>query len=239
MKNLSEQVYDSLRRDILEVRILPGEKLSEMQLAARFRVSRAPVRDAITRLQKDHLVQVRPQIGTIVSPISQQNILNVLEIRMLLEPHAAKRAASNFTDQDRELLAYNFHLLSKLEPESEARKRKLHETDALLHQLIWERCGNPEIMLILDRYRGEIQRIRLSNAELGNRLNPSEQEIRAIFDALVHGDGPQAARALRVHLENIQGAVVTIFAALAAGDTSTPNGQGGAVAAENRQGGHS
>jgi GntR family transcriptional regulator, rspAB operon transcriptional repressor len=215
--NISEKVYDELRRDILEARIPPGEKLSEVQLANRFGVSRAPVRDAITRLQQDHLVQVKPQIGTIVSPISEETISNVLEVRILLEPHAAEKAAANFTDEDREILSYHFDRLSKLDPDSEARKRKLYETDALLHNLIWDRCGNPEIKFILDRYRGEIQRIRLSNAELGNRLAPSEQEIRAIFEALDRGDGAETARALGLHLENIRKALKTIFAALSAG----------------------
>ena len=230
MRNLAEQVYGSLRQDILEARIPPGEKLSEVQLAERFGVSRAPVRDAITRLQQDHLVQVRPQVGTIVSPISEETIMNVLEVRILLEPHAAEKAAAKLTDEDRELLSFHFERLAKLEPDSEDKKRKLYETDALLHNLIWERCGNLEIKSILDRYRGEIQRIRLSNAELGNRLNPSEQEIRAIFDALAREDGPQAAQALKMHLGNIQRAVTTIFAALTE-KSSPPSNTGGSAAA--------
>jgi DNA-binding GntR family transcriptional regulator len=220
MANLAEQVYRDLRKDILEVRIPPGEKLSEAQLAIRFNVSRAPVRDAITRLQQDHLVQVRPQIGTIVAPISEATIMNVLEVRLLLEPHAAEKAAANLSAEDRERLAYQFDRLAALEPGSEARKNKLYETDAMLHALIWERCGNPEIKLILDRYRGEIQRIRLSNAELGNRLAPSEKEIRSIFEALTKGDGPRTAKALALHLDNIRNAVKAIFAALS-GSSST------------------
>jgi DNA-binding GntR family transcriptional regulator len=143
--------------------------------------------------------------------------MNVLEVRILLEPPAARRAASNFTEDDRELLSHHFQRLAMLDPDSKAKKRMLYETDALLHNLIWERCGNPEIKLILDRYRGEIQRIRLSNAELGNRLAPSEQEIRAIFDALHRGDGDATSIALTQHLENIREAVKVIFSALSGG----------------------
>ncbi len=213
-RNLSEKIYDCLRQDILTARIPSGEKLSEVQLAERFGVSRAPIRSAITRLQQAHLVQVRPQVGTIVSPISEEMIMNILEIRILLEPHAAQRAASELTEDDRYALSQHFDRLSKLPPDSEARKLKLFETDALLHDLIWQRCGNPEIVQILDRYRGQIQRVRLSNADLGHRLAPSEQEIRAIFEALNRSDGIESARALTVHLENIRKAVKSIFASL-------------------------
>lgn len=162
-------------------------------------------------------MQVRPQVGTIVSPISEDMIMNILEVRILLEPHAAQMAASRITEEDRELLSQHFDRLARLGFDSEARKRKLFETDALLHDLIWQRCGNPEIGLILDRYRGQIQRIRLSNADLGNRLAPSEQEIRAIFDALNRGDEIESAKTLTAHLENIRTAVKSIFAALSGG----------------------
>jgi DNA-binding GntR family transcriptional regulator len=211
---LSDRVYDALRRDILATRIRPGEKLSEAQLAARYGVSRAPVRDALSRLEQDNLVVVRPQIGTIVSPISEDAIMNILEVRMLLEPEAARKAAGNLTEDDRETLSRHFERLAQLEPGSETKKRALFETDGLLHSVIWERCGNPAIKRILDGYRGAIQRIRLSNAEFGNRLEPSEQEIRAIFSALHRGDGAESARAIAQHLENIGKALRSIFASM-------------------------
>jgi len=214
-KKLSDRVYDALRQDILATRIQPGEKLSEAQLAARYGVSRAPIRDAFARLEQDRLVEVRPQVGTIVSQISEDAAMNVVAIRLLLEPPAARAAASNLTDEDRERLRTAFERLSSLAPNSEAKKLQLFETDGLLHALIWERCGNPEVKRILDRYRGQIQRVRHSNAELGNRLQPSEREIREIYQALLRGDGEGSARALARHLKNIGRAVKSIFAALA------------------------
>jgi GntR family transcriptional regulator, rspAB operon transcriptional repressor len=81
---IGDQVYKALRLEIMEMRIKPGEKLSEVQLAQRFNVSRAPVRDAIRRLRQEKLVLVKPQVGTIVSLIFPDQATEICDVRLLL-----------------------------------------------------------------------------------------------------------------------------------------------------------
>lgn len=209
-KNLAEHIYESLRRDILELRIIPGEKLSEAQLARKFMVSRAPVRDAISRLHQENFLVVKPQVGTLVVPVSLQKAREILQVRILLEPHAARLAAACLSKEDLELLDYHFLRLGKAREVGEKKKR-LYEADSVLHNVMWERCGNAEIKAILDKYSAEIQRIRLSNAELANRLLPSEKEMRDIYQALSAGDSAGSGRAVLVHLRNIQKAVEKVL----------------------------
>ena len=209
-RNLAASIYHALRRDILELRFEPGERISEVLLAKKFRVSRAPVRDALRRLEQEKLVIVKPQVGTMVLPVSLGKAREILQVRLLLEPFAAGHAAPKITEEDIDLLEFHFSRLGRLK-DKEEKKRRLFETDALLHGLIWERCGNREIKEILDRYRGEIQRIRLSNAEWGGRLIPSEREMRRIHRALVHKNPKEAREAVLQHLKNIQQGVESIF----------------------------
>ncbi len=209
-RNLAANIYQTLRKEILELKIEPGEKISEVQLAKKFKVSRAPVRDALNRLQQEKFVMVKPQVGTMVLPVSLGKARDILQVRLLLEPFAAEGAALNVTDEDIDLLEYHFAKLARLK-DIEEKKKKLYETDAILHGIIWERCGNGEIKDILDNYRGEIQRIRLSNAELGGRLTPSEREMRRIYGALVRRDPKGTREAIIIHLKNIQKAVEAIF----------------------------
>jgi DNA-binding GntR family transcriptional regulator len=209
-KNLTESIYEILRTDILKSTIKPGEKLSEVRLAKRFNVSRAPIRDAITKLQQDQLVLVKPQVGTIIMPVSLKKAKDILQIRLLLEPYAAQIAAQKITKEDRELLRDQFEKLARVKDAGEGKKQRLFETDWLLHNLIWERCENPEIKAIINNYRDEMQRVRRSTVELKNRMLPSEKEMREIYKALLANKGPQARKAMVTHLANILRAVQSI-----------------------------
>ena len=95
---IGDSVYEQLLEEILTLQYLPGEKLSEILLAEKYGVSRAPVRNALGRLEQDGLVRIKPQSGTIVSEISIQKALHICEIRLLLERYAIYIAAQTVTD---------------------------------------------------------------------------------------------------------------------------------------------
>ncbi len=203
-RTLSDNVYESLREDILELRFRPGEKLSEVRLAERYGVSRAPIRNVIARLEKDKLVVVRPQIGTLVAPISFEKLLDILEVRLLLEPAAAAAATERIDAVDLGSLSAAFRRYEEAAEKSEAAQTLYFETDAILHQTLWKWCGNEEIARILEGYRGEIYRIRISNSELGHRMALTADEIRAIHLAVQARSPEEAREAMRRHVLNIR-----------------------------------
>src|ERR1700743_1381699 len=83
---LRENVYESLRSDILTCRLAPGDDMREHELAERYSVSRQPVREALLRLEREHLVTVQPRQGYRVSPISLADARDLLRFRLALEP---------------------------------------------------------------------------------------------------------------------------------------------------------
>jgi len=210
-KTIIDSIYEALRSDINTLKLKPGEKISEARMAERYNVSRAPVRDAIRRLQQDKLVLVKPQIGTIVAPVSLEKARDICQIRLLLEPYAAEVAAERITDDDILILDKQFTLLASYNNE-EIKEKCIYETDSILHRMIWRLCGNNEIYQIIDSYQDEIHRIRQSTLKLANRAVPTEEEMRGIYKALQHKDPLASREVMYDHILNLKTAVEEVLA---------------------------
>ncbi|MGB5745772.1 MAG: GntR family transcriptional regulator [Desulfobacterales bacterium] len=204
-ETLTEKVYRVLREDIVNLRMKPGDKISEVKLADIYNVSRGPIRNVIQKLQQENLVVVKPQVGTVIAPISLENARDILEIRLLLEPHAAEIAAKHIQEEDIEFLENKFEELNSSED-----LEKLFETDIALHQTIWRLCGNKIIPNIINSYRDEIQRIRLSTIDLANRLVPTVTEMKKIFEALKARSPEGARESMYAHILNIKNAIEAV-----------------------------
>jgi DNA-binding GntR family transcriptional regulator len=95
---LRENVYESLRSDILSCKLAPGDDMREQELAERYAVSRQPVREALARLAREHLVTVQPRQGYRVNPISLSDARDLLRFRLALEPACVAEAIENAPD---------------------------------------------------------------------------------------------------------------------------------------------
>src|SRR6478609_4396456 len=95
---LRDNVYESLRADILACRLAPGDDMREQDLAERYAVSRQPVREALLRLEREHLVTVQPRQGYRVNPISLSDARDILRFRLTLEPACVMEAIGNADD---------------------------------------------------------------------------------------------------------------------------------------------
>src|SRR4051812_36668995 len=95
---LRDNVYENLRSDILTCRLAPGDDMREQELAERYAVSRQPVREALLRLEREHLVTVQPRQGYRVNPISLSDARDLLRFRFALEPVCVAEAIENASD---------------------------------------------------------------------------------------------------------------------------------------------
>jgi DNA-binding GntR family transcriptional regulator len=104
--NATERLKDQIENEIADGRLLPGDRLDEVSLAARYGVSRTPIREALHSLAASGLVEVRPHRGAIVVDIGPDRLLEMFEVMAELEAMCARHAARRMTDADhRELLA--------------------------------------------------------------------------------------------------------------------------------------
>lgn len=99
--SLTEQAYEMIEEAIVTLRIPPGAAVSEQALSDMTGIGRTPVREAIQRLAREHLVQVLPQRGLLVSPIDVAKQLRLLDTRREIERHICRSAARRATDGQR------------------------------------------------------------------------------------------------------------------------------------------
>src|SRR6476661_9145774 len=98
------RVRDLLEEAILEGDLKPGERLRAEALAQRFGTSRTPIREALLQLEGQGLVEVEPNRGAVVRTFDRDDLMDLYEVRALIEPHAAARAATRISDADIERL---------------------------------------------------------------------------------------------------------------------------------------
>lgn len=200
MSQLSDKVYRALREEIESLSLLPGTHLRELEVAARFHVSRTPTRDALQRLAVEGLVEATPNRGVVVARVSYVEALQAYEVRTLVEPFAAAQAASTPAVRD------TFErLLDRLEtvvaePKDEAALLAREEFDGLLHGTIARASGNQFIERIVAETRS---RMRRAFRHLGGDgvFALRNEEHRAILVAILNGDSSEASAQMLNHLE--------------------------------------
>ena len=147
---LADRAYVQLRDLIITLWIPPGAPIDEDQLGAALQMGRTPVREAVKRLALENLVTVFPRRGTFASDINITDLTHISEVRAVLEPHAAYRAAERITDAQRVELAELLGELSRSQGSDDG--EALMTLDARVHRFIHRCAGNPYLEETLGRY---------------------------------------------------------------------------------------
>jgi GntR family transcriptional regulator, rspAB operon transcriptional repressor len=195
-----EPIYDQLRHDIVRLRLRPGERLSENDLAARFGTSRAPVREALIRLVDDGLIEVRPQRGSFVRPISLRAMERARFVREALEAAIVRRAAEQGIAESARAT-----LEAAIEAQLGARDDpgRFTAQDDLFHRLLSEAAGLGSVWDVIEREKAQFDRIRFLSLPAATPVETLVDQHRAIL-AGVAGRRPDAAeKALRAHLQEV------------------------------------
>lgn len=207
--SLAEQAYRALRDRLIMLDIAPGEPLHEGTLAEELAVGRTPLREAMKRLEVDHLVASYPRRGTFATPVDITELAAVSEVRVLLEPLAARAAAERATDEVRvELRAArtDIEALSDLTP-----RREVMAQDLAVHRLLYKASGNVHL---------EDSLIRLDNLAtriwcvVVDRLPDVAGHIREhvdLLDAVLERDGERAAALSTEHVRHFDAAIRSVL----------------------------
>lgn len=191
---LRDNVYESLRADILNCRLAPGDDVREQDLAERYGVSRQPVRDALLRLQREHLVTVQPRQGYRVNPISLSDARDLLRFRLALEPACVAEAIEEAPDRTLKALD-DFRCFSGDHEDFIAYNRAFHS--ALAHA-----SGNRRMASALSDLIGQADRlVRVSLANIRDH-DPTRlvAEHVEIVEAMQRRDARSAMRLIRAHI---------------------------------------
>ena len=211
--SIADQVFEQLERDILTGKYPQGEVLSEMRLSSELGVSRTPIREAIRRLEQEHILE-DTRHGLVVIGISRQDMLDIYEIRLQLEGLAAKRAAASITDdvlsEMKEVLdLQRFYIESEKEPGENSDQIK--NLDSRFHELLYNSCGSRPYADTLISLHKKIIKYRKASVTHHGRAVHALEEHTAIYEALAAHDGDRAAEASLRHVENARANLADII----------------------------
>lgn len=197
----ADRVLQELLRAIVAGEIAPGSKISEPELAKRFDLSRAPLREALARLERCHLLERTPNAGARVVKLSTENLLSLYQLREELEGLACRLAASQMSDTEiREMQALlDQHLSSQRVREGESYYQEAGDLD--FHYRIILGSKNPYLINILTDELYHLMRMyRVQLGMNGPRVSRAFDEHKAIINAIANRDGELADLLMRRHI---------------------------------------
>ncbi len=205
-KPLGEVVFEYLRTSILNGDLKPGERLMEIQLAEQLGVSRTPVREAIRKLEKEKFVEMIPRKGAYVADLTAKDILDVLEIRTILEGFASSLAAIRMTDEEidnleQTLIDFNVFLEDLDRP-------GMIEKDNQFHDMIFDATRNNKLIDIVQELHDQFQRFRLIYFNEFDNFYDLRDWHEKIFNAIKNRDENEARLYAEEHIREIQKSVV-------------------------------
>jgi DNA-binding GntR family transcriptional regulator len=197
---LANRAYDDLKELFQDGTYAPGDFLTEGELARRLRMSKTPVRTALTRLEMDGFVTVSPQQGIVVREPSVQEIIDLFDIRMALETFVVRRLAGNLTTEQATRLRVNLDLQGRAVKDQDTETATRLDTE--FHLMLCEFLDNREITQAMERLRGKLHRIILGiQRKSPERMVDGWREHEAIAESVNQGRGEQAAQRIVQHLE--------------------------------------
>lgn len=205
----SERVRELLRQEILTGVLRPGELVLEPELAVRFEVSKTPVREALQMLTVEGLVAVLPRKGYMVRTLSFQDVREVMELRLILEPQLVGQAARNATAEQlkglRDILDRQFGESAELEDRLAAA--------AEFHRVAVASSRNARAATMLDALTAEISRLHHLMPAVRDHIFSEEERSahESILDAIAGGDAAAAEARMREHLIESNSAMVKAF----------------------------
>lgn len=197
-----DQVLDTLRDAIVELRLKPGERLREAELSERLGVSKTPIREALIRLEELGLVTTENYKGALVRGYTPEDLVEIYELRELLQGACAGFAARGHISGE------GLEELRRVVERSEDAHRRGDEDAAArafdeFDEIVMAQTSNRRIASLLEGLRDHMVRIGLLSAAIPGRIDVSLREHRGILEAIEAGDPAEAEERMRAHVRSV------------------------------------
>lgn len=204
--SLADQAYAILRDRLVMLEIAPGEPMNEQLLAAELGMGRTPIRESLKKLETEHLVDSYPRQGTFASRIDIGDLAAISEIRVILEPQAAYKAALEASPEQRASLN---QLARGLESSATkpARSNDLLAYDLSVHRAIYRAVENTYFRETLERLDNLATRIWISVLDRLPDVARHVEDHVALLDAIVAGESQKAYDLAREHILSFEQSV--------------------------------
>ncbi|MGK2880456.1 MAG: GntR family transcriptional regulator [Mycobacterium sp.] len=201
--SLADRAYLALRDQLTTLQIKPGEPIEDARVARELDVGRTPVREALKRLEDDRLVISYPRRGTFATAVEITDLAYINEIRVQLEPLAARRAAQRVAASQRTEIQRLLATCATID-DLPTDPTELMRLDITVHRAIYRAAGNPHLEDVLIRYHNLVTRIFCLFLERLTNVAAHINEHAAILTAIIDGDGDTAATLTLDHVTGFE-----------------------------------
>lgn len=204
-RTAADVVFDHLRGEIVSNALPPGTKISEVDVATRFGVSRQPVRDAFSRLANYDLLLIRPQKPTEVRKFSLAKVTQARFVRLAVELEVVRTACADWDDQRTTTMQENLALQMVATDVGDI--ERFHELDYEFHKKICELSGNAMMFETIQFYKAKIDRLCMLSLDEPSEAKDLLQDHRDLVDAIRAGKSTTAEKVIRRHLSRLDGTI--------------------------------
>ena len=198
-KSRGEMVGETLKQEILDLRLKPGQMISENDVCDRFGVSRTPVREALRQIVSDGLADEIPNKGVFVRRLTARDVDELCELRVLIEGYAIRTGYAQCGDAQRAQLESLIKAMEQAHARDDA--EQYIQLDSQMHMLFVEQCGNRLIQDMYKRAYWMVQRFRVYSLKSKDRFQKSLAEHQHIVSCILNGDCEGAVQYDKTHLE--------------------------------------
>ena len=197
--SLADQVFDKLENDIIQGNYPKGEILTELKLVEQLGVSRTPIREALRRLEQEHLIEDAGK-GSRVIGISEDDVKDIMEIREKIEGLASYYATINMTPDGMEELKHLTDLQDFYYSKHDA--EHLRQVDDQFHDAICRLSNRTVISDTLTPLHRKTRRYRRAALDDKSRTTHTMKEHREMYEAIISGNAELAMELTAKHIEN-------------------------------------
>ncbi|AYD04216.1 GntR family transcriptional regulator [Neorhizobium sp. NCHU2750] len=195
----SERAYNTIRKLLVEFQLKPEERINEMQLAKSLSISRTPIREALNRLASEGFVSLTPNRGFFVRSLSTEGLIDLYELRSIIECSAFRLMCERASDEDiGRLQSYWANIVDGYRDQP---PDDILAEDEGFHILIAELSGNPEIVAQLNAINARIRFIRRIQIEHSTHDKTLVAAHSQIVDAATRRAAGEGMELLRQHIE--------------------------------------
>lgn len=196
---LRERILETIRDAIMSGALKPGEKVAEPELAARFGISRTPIREAFRQLESEGYLSVIPRKGALVASFSAKDVEEFYAIKSILEGYAARKACSRLSTREINKLEAINDKLREIAEEGDVRHFfKVHNN---FHDMFIKGAGNEKLHDMIAALLKKFQRLRLASLSKPGRMQISVEEHEKIIEAFRSRDAVLAEMLVQKNAE--------------------------------------
>lgn len=196
--NLAQAVYEQLKSDIFEFRLIPGARFSENEVAHRLGVSRTPVREALYRLAQERFLEVHAKSGWSVGALDFDRFDQLYDVRLIVELAALRKLCDGTPSDDLSVLRRNWLVSARLRLTD---GKAVAVLDEQFHAALVAATGNTELARIYNDIAERIRIVRRLDFTQAERIDRTYEEHAEILRAVLTRKAEQASMLLKAHIE--------------------------------------